>query len=115
VIGKDLVRHGELALKPFLDDGEDRVRDVVGVRAQLLSHLLVLLRTPAGIWARLAGLECPGGHLADIMEPDIEMIAPLADELLCYAAKIEILFEDETAPTLVASQPDGDRQSADAR
>jgi len=31
------------------------------------------------------------------MEPDIEMIAPLADKFLRHAAKIEILFEDETA------------------
>jgi len=56
--------------------------------------------------------ERPGIHLADIMEPDIEMIAPLADEFLRHAAKIEILFEDETAPTFLTSQPDGDRQGA---
>jgi hypothetical protein len=49
------------------------------------------------------------------MEPDIEMIARLADEFLRHAAKIEILFEDETAPAFLASQPDGNSQGADAR
>ena len=49
--------------------------------------------------------ERPGVYLADIMEPAIEMIAPLADEFLRHAAKIEILFEDETAPTFLAREP----------
>ena len=61
----------------------------------LMQHRRQLNRAAGHVIHELA-CERAGVHLADIMEPDIEMIAPLADEFLRHAAKIEIPFEDET-------------------
>ena len=66
VIGQDLVRVGELAFKPFLDNGEDRVRDVVGVRAKPGFGL-----GPPGLkpWARSAASWVGGnGFFLDISQ-----------------------------------------------